>query len=348
MPTRLTITTLRKALSALLLILPFGLFAQPVVSLGHSGGCTGMEIRVPVEVQNLEDIGNFTFYLDIDTATLAFVAVGNVHPALSTGNLVGNISFTPNPLIVLNWYSMSPFTLSQGLLFEIRLVLRTEHAMLAFRDGSELGRSDLTLIEDVVYNNGSISAYSILTPEPAVNTVDAGATAQFVLPGIPRTTYRWEENTTGTWQELPDRYPYIGVDGPVLLIAGVTGELNNRTYRCRISDLDQCQTVTEGATLKVSATGTALRPVEQKPVLDVYPNPANNLIYCSVSIPVRDGMLCLYNAEGKEIKRSLFSELGPESSKVLDISNLADGVFFVVLQAGNRVLSQAKVIRETK
>jgi hypothetical protein len=348
MPTRFHITTFRKAISALLLILPFGLFAQPVVSLGPTGGCPGMEIRVPVEVQNLEDIGNFTFYLDVDTAALAFVAVGNIHPALSTGNLVGNLSFTPDPLIVLTWFSMTPFALSQGVLFEIRFILKADYATLAFRTGSELGRSDLTLIEDVVYNNGSIQAFSILTPVPFINMVDAGSTAQFVLPGIPHTTYRWEENTAGTWLELPDRYPFIGVNGPVLLIAGVTGAFNNRTYRCRISDLHQCEAVTDGATLKVSATGMSLQPAEQKPVLDVYPNPANNVIYCTVSTPVRNGILCLYNVDGKEIQRTVFTELGPDNPKMLNISDIANGVYLVTLQAGYRVLSQAKVIREMK
>ncbi len=86
----------------------------------------------------------------------------------------------------------------------------------------------------------TVNKRPVVTTQPANNVRCAGTTATFTV-GATGTglIYQWQESLTGcpgtTWTNVPNVAPYSGANTATLNIAGVTGLLSGRGYRCIVT-----------------------------------------------------------------------------------------------------------------
>lgn len=77
-----------------------------------------------------------------------------------------------------------------------------------------------------------------------------------------------------------------------------------------------------------------------QPVLNVYPNPSNGLVYFDVNLSqASEGEIAVYDLLGNKVYSKLFSGTSMQNAEA-DFSGLAKGVYFVTLNTGNQTVTQ--------
>lgn len=337
--------TVLRLVMALVWILPGAVAQQPVVTIQSYSGCNDVEVSVPVVVRDFTDVSNFTFYIEIDTTSADFISVDNPDPTLLTGSLVANLSAITNPIIVVTWYSMTPASVSDGLLFNLRLRMKGKVSALTFGSGCEVGKPDLSLFDNVVYSSGQIVPFSTLSPDPVSYLVIEGNPVHFGLPLLPDVSYRWQEKVNETWQNLSEEAPYSGVFSSGLTITGVSSLFNGRLYRCMLTH-DFCSDATGEATLLVQGAGMTEEVTEQKPVLHVYPNPTGGTLFYTATVLIPKGVIAVTDAAGRVVQREEVCDISPGETRPLRLMNLNNSIYFIHLQVGGRVYAPVKFVLE--
>ncbi len=327
-----------------LFILPRAV-SQPEVSIGNHAGCVNSETLVSVEVSDFNDVAAFTFYIGIDTATVSFVAIENIHQALSSGNLISNVNLD-GQILTITWCSMSSAFISSGKLFDMRMLLKESPALFSFAENCEIVLSDLSIVENVVYNNGSLIAFSTIPIDPPTATVEVGDTAIFLLPLIPGIDYQWQENIEDEWINLIDGYYYAGVLTHELSILSATMALNNHLYRCMLSNED-CSEATGEALLYVTQVGIdEQESKDQKSLLLVYPNPAGDQITYIICTAVQHAELRLIDGNGHIVLLEKIANLNSGEQQTLNLGKLTPGIYMLQLLRQNRIMDSVKIIKK--
>jgi hypothetical protein len=81
---------------------------------------------------------------------------------------------------------------------------------------------------------------------------------------------------------------------------------------------------------------TVPRPATEERTLVVYPNPSNGVIHLTISgLEGRRAEVSVLNVIGTVMYRETLSELSEHSTKTLDLSKFANGLYYVKLEADN-------------
>jgi|GEM_PF-1796381 len=327
-----------------LLVLPQAV-SQPVVSISNHAGCANSEILVPVDVNNFEDVATFTFYIQADTSAIALISVENIHPALSGGNVVSNFSLNGIPSININWFGISPVTISSGKLFDLRLLLKGGTTAFNFIENCEIALSDFSVVPNVVYNDGSLTAFSALSPVPLTSTVIKDSTANFVLPLFSGITYQWQENSGNIWTNLAENLTYKGVLTNELSLISIPMSLNNHSYRCLLTK-QLCSETTFAATLMVNAVGIDEPGIETKSLISVFPNPVSDRITYLLGVSISQATLRLIDTKGNVVLQSKITNIKPGTPQTLNLGKLASGTYLLQLIDDNKIIDSVKILRQ--
>jgi hypothetical protein len=80
----------------------------------------------------------------------------------------------------------------------------------------------------------------------------------------------------------------------------------------------------------------APRPLAEERTLVVYPNPSTGIIHLTISgLEGRRAEVSVLNVIGTVMYRETLSELNEHSTKTLDLSKFANGLYYVKLEADN-------------
>jgi hypothetical protein len=80
----------------------------------------------------------------------------------------------------------------------------------------------------------------------------------------------------------------------------------------------------------------APRPAAEERTLVVYPNPSTGIIHLTISgLEGRRAEVSVLNVIGTVMYRETLSELNEHSTKTLDLSKFANGLYYVKLEADN-------------
>ncbi len=317
---------------------------QHEVSIGQQAGCPGNEVMVPVEVGKFNDVSAFTFYIGVDLSTVYFVSVENMHEALSHGNLESHLNISTQ-VITITWYAMSPASISSGKLFDLNMEFNQSPSFLSFSEDCEIALSDLSVVENAIFNNGILSEYSTVPVDPPSNTINAGGTANFLLPFIPDVAYQWQKFEDGNWTSLYEDTFFTGVLTNNLSIVSVPYDFNNSLYRCLITGED-CSGTTPEAILYVNAVGIDEQEGRGHSLLHVFPNPAGEQLTVTPGTTIHDGTVYLTDICGRIVIRENIANLQSGSQHTLNLGNVHNGFYVLQLFSENKFLASVKIARK--
>jgi hypothetical protein len=103
---------------------------------------------------------------------------------------------------------------------------------------------------------------------------------------------------------------------------------------CMISEKEGYVVGNKGTVVKIgSPQGIRDEPVAEKPGFTVYPNPSNNWITISLRSELKNGRIRILDRNGQEIMDFLL----PGNRMELNLCDLASGIYYVLLNWGNKI-----------
>ncbi len=329
-----------------LLVLPASVIGQPVVKIGDYAGCSNTEILIPVEIEDFEDVGAITLYIGVVTDNIEYVGIENINDVFSAGNFVGGINLE-GQFISFNWFHSTPVYLESGIMCSIRILFKNESTEFNFLDNCEIARSNLTVIENVEYIDGSLVELSLLTPDPVSQSATEGSPATIEVPGLPDgISCQWQENADGNWVNIMDTPPYSGVQTSKLSIQSVSIEMNEGLYRCMLSN-DDCSNGSVESELFVIPTGVEeLNGENEIAPMHVYPNPFDEHLTCVFNVNVSSAELRIIDTNG--VIKNYFKLGDVTAGKVLSlqIDNTKTGIYILQLFNNGKIINEMKVLRK--
>lgn len=134
---------------------------------------------------------------------------------------------------------------------------------------------------------------------------------------------------TGTTMGNPAITEYAYLAGDVVHVKGDAGHQANATQKNYITDyFSDCELVAGIGEIDISE-------------IEVYPNPANNIVNLKVDATILSAYYTIFDISGQAL---LFGRINSENHKV-NITNLSKGVYFLVVE-GKDLKSVVKVIKE--
>lgn len=169
---------------------------------------------------------------------------------------------------------------------------------------------------------------SMIIQNPINDTVVIGEAAQFDITDTGgMAAYQWQENPGGGFINLPPTFPYYGVTSKSLTVNPTAAVMTGLQFRC-IRTGSPCSDTSSAATLiltPITETGS-----EQKPAIQLFPNPATNRIYIVSGAPI--GTISISDLLG----RTVYEVSQPETQATIDVSEWYPGLYLV--KNGNRVV----------
>jgi len=329
-----------------LVVLPYTMKSQPVVTIGDMAGCENTEVLMPVQIANMENVGAITLYIKVDTNIIDYVGVQDVNPAFSTGDFVGGENKGKQEIII-TWISTVPAFIDSGLMCNIRVDFKNNSSNFDFLDKSEFVYSDLTLVEGVEYVNGSLMSLSAVSVDPVSQQLDTGddATIQLVgsMDGI--TSIQWQKSDDENgWVDLTENNTYTGVAETKLTITAVTKAMNGNLFRCVLAN-DMCSRETIESKLLVGPQGLNNYKHRTVEPIEIFPNPAVDLLSCQLNRKLLNGELRLVNMNGVVLDRFKVSKLGMENLLTINIASIESGIYFVQLYDGRQMIAVARFVK---
>ena len=314
---------------------------QPVLKIGQYCGCKDHEVLIPVDVKNLEDIAAFTLYVKVDTNVVEYVGVENINEAFLTGSLIGNLA---EGRIILSWFSTASATIDSGVMCNIRLLLKDNETMFEFDNESEFVRSDLSVVENIQYENGWLSSIAGIRPSPAEISGLEGVTVTFEVNDFEGTnSYQWQQlSGDNVWFNLNDDNTFAGVHSNQLNII-IDYTLNNTEYRCEISH-DSCVSFTHESLLSVIPSGISNHSTE-KVHFSVFPNPSSvGYVTIKTEKEISVDRVEFRDLTGKTIMRSQLNN--SNGSNVINLDNIKNGYYFVQLFYSGLMVGSTGFVKE--
>ncbi len=317
------------------------LFGQLTVSIGEQLRCENSEVLLPFNVSDFSDVAAFTFYIQIDTLKVEFIDVVNPNVQLAGGGIISN--FIPEgSYFIITWQSMSGVSISNGQLFDLMMNYHEGNSNLFFSDNCEIALSDLTIVENAIYEDGLLMPAIEITGQPEPVSVTEGQQAQFgiSLQNYGEQTYRWQQYDGTAWSELDETAPYEGVFSNQLIIQNVPLGFNNYAFRCKVL-YDDCLVISDSARLTVSPLTVISIPDKSRPLLRVFPNPAGEVLYYIVDSERSNFNLQLLNLLG-EVIVDVFNATFEGN---ISLENIRPGIYFFRLSDTNFTNEIVKVVK---
>lgn len=337
------IQTYGTALLALLLTVTGGLLhGQHKVNIGEQVHCENSEVLIPVNVSDFENVAAFTFFIQIDTLAVEFVAIENPHPQLSGGGVIANF-MEATSRIGITWSSISGVTIESGKLFDLQLDFHQGITALVFDENCELAGPDGNIIEEVTYEDGLLIAALQISDQPQQVTVTEGEQAQFSLElqNPDGHNFQWQLHSSQGWIDLTEENPYSGVNTQLLTIDSVPLAFNNFAYRCMIAYND-CSQASDSAVLIVSPLTIVNMPGSGQSLLSIFPNPFSDVLNYAVSESGNDYRIQLFNILGEEIR---IFPLQKSEGRIY-LPDLVPGIYFLKLTGKPFINETKRVIKQ--
>ncbi len=218
--------------------------------------CPGNQVTVSLMAENLLNVGAITLNIGYDTAVLAYLGHGNSN--LQFPGIMTNAVTTPLTQVSIAWSSLTPGSITNGILVDLYFVFITDSCLLHFNPDGEI--VDINMVP-ITYNEieGSVgTAPPYLTGNPQNTIVTEGEDAVFQVGSAGTDLYQWQEWDGTVWLNLMNNGAYQNVTTPQLTIADATLALNDHWYRCILSANAGCMVFSDSALLTVLPVLTAL------------------------------------------------------------------------------------------
>lgn len=328
-----------------MMVFPSLVNSQPVVNIGDYTGCSNTEMLIPVEIKNMTDIAAITLFIKVDTADVDFMGVENVNDVFSSGDFVSNAD-TANQQIVLTWFSLTPATIDSGMICNLRVLLKGGSFNFEFRDNCEFAKSDLTIVENVEYSNGSLTTLSSYIPDPVTQSIIEGNTATIELHDLPQgLSLQWQKKVDENWIDISNDATFNGVTDAKLSIFNAPASMNESRFRCMIAN-GVCSEGTVESELFVTPNGIDDKHDQNYlSPLTTYPNPAQTALNCVVNTDIYSGKLSLVNANGVIVDEQQITNLFAGEVLTFNLFKIESGIYFVKLFKLNKMIASVKVLR---
>jgi len=327
-----------------LMVSSMDIFSQPTVKIGHYSGCSNTEILIPIEIENFEDVAALTINIGVDTSSIEYIGIENVNSIFSTGDFVSGINLNQQ-FISLNWASFTAANIEKGIMCNIRILQKKDTVNFNFQNNCEIVRSNLTIIQNVEYIDGTLVTLSSYSPNPDYQSVIEGGSATISLLNLSEnTSCQWQINDNENWNIIIDTPPYEGALTSTLSIQSVSLDMNNSVYRCMLSN-NICSVVSSVSELNVLPSSLNELNKQISQTINVYPNPVDDYLNCTFNSNIQSGVLRLINVNGKILKSKQLNNIVSEDNLSFNMTNINAGTYLLQLLQNNQIISSVKILR---
>jgi len=340
----LHIHTYNKPVFWLMLLLIFtagSLSGQMTVSIGEQLQCENAEVYVPVSVSDFTDVAAITFYIQIDTLKVEYLSIENPNAQLSGGAVISNF-VGASSLIIISWSSMSAANITNGKLFDLKMNYHEGYAGLVFNDQCEIALSNLTIVENVIYQNGLLMPVIQIIGQPQSVSVTEGQQAQFnlIMESFAGMAFQWQKYDGFSWSDVEGELPYSGVNTNQLTIDDVPLSLNNFAFRC-IVQFEDCYKMSDSATLTVTPLTVISNKSKDESISCVFPNPCYGKLNYLIRDSEKDFRIKIVNIAGETV-----FDVSPKSfSGSILMDNFDPGIYFFQVMNNNVCHQTVKVLK---
>lgn len=172
----------------------------------------------------------------------------------------------------------------------------------------------------------AINCAKLITSQPQNTSIQLGNNAQFyVKTSGSNLNFQWQQNSGTGFLNLSNFGIYSGVNKDTLSISNVNLLMNNNGYRC-VAYNSTCFDTSNYAILNVTNTGT--KNITET-IVNIYPNP-NNGHFKIDGLP-NNATIIITNLLGETVSKQLTNN----KEVNIDLSNIADGMYLVKVEADN-------------
>ncbi len=325
-------------------LFPANIISQPTLRIGNNVGCSNTEIIIPILIEDFEDVAAFSLFIDVDTTNIEFIGIENINEVFATGNFIGGINL-PNQFISLTWVSFTAANIESGIMCNLRVLLKQGSVDFNFRNNCELVSSNLTIIENVQYQNGTLTAFNLITPDPLSQSSMEASHVNINLPALPNNiTYQWQVIVDEVWKDIEETTPYAGVQTSQLDILSVSTDMNNNLYRCLLSS-DICSEGSKVSELTVMASDIGEIDNSNIAILKIYPNPVDNYLNCYFNLNVNSADLILINLKGEVLFQTKLGNTLSGEVFIMHFNNIKSGNYVLQLFSDGQLIEASKVYK---
>ena len=325
------------------LLLPFAASSQLSVNFTTKVTCHSTDILVPITTTGFNDVGALTLLINYDTNDVRLIGLENPNALFAGGMVLCKLISYPAPGISISWYRNTPINLGSGKLFDLHFTLLDSSAYFAFDSTCEIAHSDLSVIDSVQYNNGSITYLGKLDEQPQSVKVAEQTDAQFTVNQHNDLAYRWQVLTSGIWVDLINSLPYSDVLTNKMRIHSVPYSLNNSRYRCALI-LDDCIYYSDDAYLQVSGLSVPEKKNQGIEFLTIFPNPTRGILHITSNKSFNQLTYQLADLEGRILFHSLRYDIKKGETTDFDLHAFAPGIYILqVLDQRQKLIEMQKI-----
>lgn len=331
------------ALIAFLLVQPV-VYSQLTVGIGTQYHCEQTEILLPVLVSDFENVVSISLYFEIDTTELQYETLVNHNAMLDGGFLLDSFSDTNgNFVISVTWSRLTPVVIASGKLFDLKLYYKGGSPLVNFSSDCEIALADLSIVENVIYQDGVVLPLKILSQPQNITAVEKD-TIEFSVTDQGATAFQWQRSSGSGWSNLSDTQGITGSDTNQLIINTVPLDFDQHLFRCVVT-LDDCYVTSDSAILLVSPLGISSSYYKSS-LINAYPNPFNEKLNFVVNASTKDASAQLVNLMGKTVYQSSGADLNQGSVQTIYTGDLRPGFYFLQLKRENGLFSTVKVLKQ--
>jgi hypothetical protein len=248
-----------RQLLSILCFIAFIPFANPqtaTLSLPQLTTCPGNQVTVSMLAENLLNVGAITLNIGYDTAVLEFQGSGNNNPQFP--GIMTNAITIPYTQVGIAWSSLTPGSVSSGILLDLYFSFKTDSCNLTFNPDCDISDIDFNPIPFDSVSGKVKQALPYIAQNPQSNTVIEGTDAFFEVTTTGADDYHWQEWNGLSWSNLQNNSLYQNVYTSQLTITATPSSLNGNWYRCFLSANGGCQIYSDSAKLTVSPAPIAI------------------------------------------------------------------------------------------
>lgn len=330
-------------LMAVLLVRPL-VYGQLTVGIDQHYQCEKQGILIPVRVSDFIDVSAITLHIEMDTDGLVYDSLVHPNELLQSGVLMDSFSINNGKILLdITWQGFTPITISSGTLFDLKVDFTIGSADINFTDDCEIALSDLSVVENAIFNDGNIQSLHITT-QPQNKTVIENSSASFSIIQHGASSFQWQKNSGENWINLTNSDEISGTGSNELIIDHVPLDSDQTLYRCIIS-LDNCSLTSDSAVLTVKAVGIETIS-DLTSVLSVYPNPCDDILNVVVNTSAKNASLQLMHMTGKVVFQIPVERMNESGYQSINMGQLSSGFYFLQLKSENKLFDVVKVVKQ--
>jgi len=344
-----------KIVIALVFLTITNIYCQnPNISLSSESACMGDTILVPINFENLNNIGAISIFIEYDTNVLEFDTISNVHSL--TPNVLSNSmpSINGGLQVGLVWSAFfAGANIGTAHWLDLQFIYKNDSCDLSFSNLCEIGDYNANVL-NVDFLNGFINSNSLPTilSQPQNITATENQNVIFDILAENASFFQWQMNDGSNWINIANFGIFSGANTSELQISNVTLSLNNVPFRCYVEGCNS--TFSNSASLFVD-TFTGIEGNSAKSYFQLfqnYPNPFDETSKISFLLH-ESGNVIIKNISplGETIMQENLKYLTNGIYEInIDADDFEKGVYFYELNfsSGNISISDTKKMLITR